>query len=103
MAEVFATAGADLLRARLDGKALLVTAGNERGKAVFEFTGTLLSGQSRTIVLDLSETPTPGRIRLLTPQPLVRAMTQSAVTTPAEDKPTRPGLKVQAPSDEWVV
>ena len=37
----------------------------------------MLSGQTRTIVLRLIEPATQGKIELMTPQPLVREMSQN--------------------------
>jgi protein-tyrosine-phosphatase len=75
--EVLATNGAQLAGATLDGHELLVTGAQTEGHSVFAFNVTLLSGQTATIVLHLTEPPTThGAPELMTPQPLVRAMSQ---------------------------
>ena len=76
--EVLATRGAELLGATLDGKELLVTAAHAQGHAVFAFNVTLLPGQTRTIVLKLTEPTTQGTPELMRPQPLVRPMSQQS-------------------------
>jgi hypothetical protein len=76
--EVLATNGAELSGATIDGKALLVTGAQAQGHAVFAFNATLFSGQTRTIVLQLTEPPTQGSVELMEPQPLVRPMAQRA-------------------------
>jgi hypothetical protein len=80
--EVFATNGAELSGATIDGQPLLVTGAHAQGHAVFAFNVTLLSGQTRTIVLQLTEPPTQGRVELMEPQPLVRPMVQRASLQP---------------------
>ncbi|MGH8939033.1 MAG: DUF4012 domain-containing protein, partial [Actinomycetes bacterium] len=78
--QVFATGGAELLNATLDGEELLVTGGQERGHAVFAFNATLRAGQTRRIVLELDEPASRLPPQLMAPQPLVRDMTQQAGT-----------------------
>jgi hypothetical protein len=80
--EVLATNGAELTGATLDGKELLVTGARAQGHAVFSFNVTLLLGQTRTIVLQLTEPPTRGAPMLMRPQPLVRPMSQRASIQP---------------------
>jgi protein-tyrosine-phosphatase len=82
--EVLATRGAELVGAKLDGKALLVTAAHAQGHAVFAFNVSLLPGQTRTIVLKLTEPAAQGTPELMRPQPLVRPMSQqsSAIACP---------------------
>ena len=78
--EILATNGAELAGATLDGEELLVTGAHAQGHSVFGFNVTLLAGQTRTIVLKLSEPPNETAPELMTPQPLVRDMSQQAST-----------------------
>jgi hypothetical protein len=80
--EVLATRGAELSGATLDGHELLVSGANAQGHAAFTFNVTLLSGQTRTIVLQLTEPATQGKVALMGPQPLVRPMIQQASVEP---------------------
>jgi len=82
LVQVFATEGAELLGAELDGRDLLMTAGLEQGKSVFQSNVTLLAGQSRTLVLRLSEPRATGRPQLMSPQPLVRSLAQTVRIAP---------------------
>jgi Protein of unknown function (DUF4012) len=82
LVQVYSTGGTQLLSASLDGSDLLMSVGAEQGKSVFHSNVSLLAGQSRTLVLRLSEPQAQGRPRLMTPQPLVRPLTQTARVTP---------------------
>ena len=70
--QIYATKGAGLVRATLDGKPLLVTPGRERGHPVFQVGLDIKRGQTRTIVLELLEPVRPEAPELARAQPLVR-------------------------------
>lgn len=73
----YATAGAGLIGAKIDGSPLRVSAGTERGHPVFSAYVTIDPGASKTITLSLDEPGTVGP--LLTPvQPLVVDQVTSA-------------------------
>ncbi|MBT2392549.1 DUF4012 domain-containing protein [Streptomyces sp. ISL-1] len=54
----FATGGADLVKAALDGRPALLTPGVERGHPVYTFDVEVPAGSSRTLTLHLLEPPT---------------------------------------------
>jgi hypothetical protein len=78
--QVYATQGAELLGATVDGKQLQVIPGSERGKPVFTYRAVLLAGQAQRVVLRLDEPRVPGPVSVLT-QPLVRPMTVRAAAS----------------------
>jgi hypothetical protein len=75
--QVYATAGAELLGATVDGKPLQVIPGRERGKAVFTYRAVLQAGQTQEAVLRLDEPRVSGPVAVLR-QPLVRPITVKA-------------------------
>lgn len=77
-ANYFATNGATLVSATLDGKTVTAVQGAERGHPTFQVDVELPHGDTRTVVLTLKEPKTPGTPIVLT-QPQVRPL-QVSVT-----------------------
>jgi len=77
-ANYFATDGATLVTATLDGKPVTVVQGVERGHPTFQADVEIPHGQTRTVVLTLKEPKTAGAPIVLT-QPTVRPL-QLSVT-----------------------
>lgn len=71
---IYATQGALLTAATLNGQPVSASVGNERGHPVFTFDVVLPPGATVVLVLDLVEPTAPGPVRMPV-QPLVQPMT----------------------------
>lgn len=79
-ANYFATEGAKLDSATLDGKAATVVTGAERGHPTFQVDVEIPHGTTRTVVFNLTEPNTPGNPIILR-QPLVRPLNLTVTDT----------------------
>ena len=77
----YASAGAILSKATLDGQPKFIGSGMERGHPVFSLDVELPRGQVRRVVLQLTEPETPGTPDIPR-QPLVRPMQVSEIILP---------------------
>jgi hypothetical protein len=80
LASYYATAGAGLAAATLDGAPTTLAAQQERGHPVFTAAVEIPAGQRRTLVITLIEPPAPGPVTVLR-QPLVRPLRVSVTGT----------------------
>ena len=80
-ANYFATEGAKLDSATLDGKPANVATGTERGHPTFQVDVEIPHGATRTVVLNLTEPSTPGS-PIVWRQPLVRPLDLTVTDTP---------------------
>ena len=79
-ANYFATAGAKLNSATLDGKPATVITGAERGHPTFQVDVEIPHGASRTVVFNLTE-PNAQEAPIILRQPLVRPLDLTVTTT----------------------
>ena len=79
-AQVYATQGAVLDAARLDGRPVDVASGREQGKAVFRVPVELHPGATATVTLDLVEPPLPSGVDP-SPQTFVTPVVLPSTTT----------------------